>query len=173
MVVIVLIGILSAMILPNMKGTYGDALLRSTSRELVNAFSLAYSRAVSQNEIHRVRLETRTGHYFIEKRIGTGAIQDEFMKVKDVPGCEGELDKRVAIQIRSVNDEPATGPETTAPEPRQREQPSPAPVQAITFYPDGTADGAEVLLRDREGFRLGLRVDAVTSRVRLVELGRE
>src|SRR6516162_8771785 len=38
MVVIVLIGILSAMILPNMKGTYGDALLRSTSRELVNAF---------------------------------------------------------------------------------------------------------------------------------------
>src|SRR5690242_12073923 len=44
MVVLVLIGILTALILPEMRGTYEDALLRSTSRQLVNAFNLAYSR---------------------------------------------------------------------------------------------------------------------------------
>ena len=56
MVVVVLIGILTAMIIPEMKGTYGDALLRSTSRDLVNVFNLAYSRAVTLNQTHRVRL---------------------------------------------------------------------------------------------------------------------
>src|SRR5438876_3050066 len=36
MVVIVLLGILAAMIIPEMKGTYQDAMLRSASRELVS-----------------------------------------------------------------------------------------------------------------------------------------
>jgi len=56
MVVLVLIGILSAMILPEMKGTYGDALLRSSARDLVNVFSIASSRAVSLNQLHVVRI---------------------------------------------------------------------------------------------------------------------
>jgi prepilin-type N-terminal cleavage/methylation domain-containing protein len=34
MVVIVLIGIMTAMIIPEMKGTFEEALLRSTAREL-------------------------------------------------------------------------------------------------------------------------------------------
>jgi type II secretion system protein H len=161
MVVIVLIGILSAMILPNMKGTYGDAMLRSTGRDLVNAFSLAYSRAVSLNEVHRVRLDALKGHYVIEKQVREGP--NEFLQVKDVAGCEGDLDKRVSIQIRNVSDDAPTG----------REAASPTPTQSVTFYPDGTADGSEVLLRDREGFRLGLKVDAVTARVQILELGRE
>ena len=33
MVVIVIIGIMTAMMIPEMKGTFQDALLRSTSRE--------------------------------------------------------------------------------------------------------------------------------------------
>src|SRR5271157_5483938 len=41
MVVIVLVGILSAMIIPEMKGSYGDALLRATGRDLVSVFGLA------------------------------------------------------------------------------------------------------------------------------------
>src|SRR5690349_11843034 len=40
MVVVVLIGILSAVIIPEMRGTYEEAVLRSTSRELVNAFNI-------------------------------------------------------------------------------------------------------------------------------------
>src|SRR6185503_4211867 len=42
MVVIVLIGIMAAMIVPEMKGTYEEALLRATSRRLVDVFHLAY-----------------------------------------------------------------------------------------------------------------------------------
>ena len=50
MVVITIIGIVTAVMIPEMKGSYQDALLRSTSRELINAFDLAYSRAVSLNQ---------------------------------------------------------------------------------------------------------------------------
>ena len=57
MVVMVLIGIMTAMILPEMKGTYEDALLRSTSRELVSVCSLASSHAVSVNQAYRLRLD--------------------------------------------------------------------------------------------------------------------
>jgi Tfp pilus assembly protein FimT len=173
MVVIVLLGILSAMILPQMKGTYGDALLRSTSRELVNVISLAYSRAVSQNEAHRLRLDQHTGRYFIERRIGEGPKGDEFRPVKDVSGCEGQLDKRIEVQVHPSAGEPAGEgrPDTAAN--NSNESPPTDLAEGITFYPDGTADGAEILLRDKEGFRLGLKLDPVTARVRIIELARE
>ena len=46
-------------------------------------------------------------------------------------------------------------------------------VEAVTFYADGTADAGEIVLRDRQGFRLGLRVHGATGRVELRELERE
>jgi hypothetical protein len=44
---------------------------------------------------------------------------------------------------------------------------------AIAFYPDGTADSGDIILRDQEGFRLGLRINPITARVHLVEMERE
>ena len=72
MVVIVLIGIMTAMIIPEMKGTYEDALLRSTSRELVSVFGVAGSRAVGVNQVLQVRLDRKTGRYAIERRVRDG-----------------------------------------------------------------------------------------------------
>src|SRR5678815_2253418 len=66
MVVIVLIAIMTAVILPEMKGTFEDALLRSTSRKLVDIFSLANSRAVAMNRSQQVRLDSKNGRYFVE-----------------------------------------------------------------------------------------------------------
>ena len=43
----------------------------------------------------------------------------------------------------------------------------------ISFYPDGTADAGDILLRDREGFRLLLQINPVTARVHVVEMERE
>jgi len=72
MVVVVLIGIMTALIVPEMKGTYEEALLRSSSRELVNVLSLASSRAVSINQLHRVRLDSHSGRYLVERRASGG-----------------------------------------------------------------------------------------------------
>src|SRR5438045_4322565 len=93
MVVLVLIGIVSALIIPQMKGTYEDRLLRSTSRELVDVFGLAYSRAVSLNQLHRVHLDFASGRYALERRVRQGG-QYSFVPVTDIPGSEGTLDTR-------------------------------------------------------------------------------
>src|SRR5437667_8875553 len=67
-VVLAIIAVLTAMIIPEMRGTYEDALLRSSARRLISVFELAYSRSVSLNQAHRVRLDRRSGRYLIEQR---------------------------------------------------------------------------------------------------------
>jgi type II secretion system protein H len=173
MVVIILIGILSAAILPEMKGTYEDALLRSTGRELVNVFQLAYSRAVTLNQVQRVRIDQSTGRYLLEAPAREIGADDSFVPVKDVPGSEGTLDSRIAVALHlggselSVEEGPAAAP-TLPPE-----SGTPAEPNAIAFYPDGTADAVEIQLQDREGFRLALQINPVTARVRIRELTRK
>jgi hypothetical protein len=41
--------------------------------------------------------------------------------------------------------------------------------KAILFYPDGTAENREIVLEDKSGFRLALRLNPVTARVHIVE----
>ena len=165
-IVIVLIGIAAAVIIPEMKGGYQDALLRSTSRELVNLFSIASSRAVSLNQLHRVRIDPGTGRYLIERRTRETVNGDEFKPLDDVSEAEGTLDKRISVRIHNMDDSPdasSTG-ETSQPRPD---------VDAISFYSDGTADAAELLLRDRDGYRMALRINPITAHIKILELGRE
>src|ERR1700731_2725658 len=86
MVVLVLIGILTALIIPEMRGTFESALLRSSSRELADVLNTAYSRAVTVNQLHRVRIDPATGRYFIERRSRKGDVENGFVAVKDLPG---------------------------------------------------------------------------------------
>src|SRR5436305_8539646 len=67
MIVVILIGIMTAMILPEMRGTFQDALLRSTGRKIVEVLSLANSRAVSLNQAHKVVFDRRSHRYAIER----------------------------------------------------------------------------------------------------------
>ncbi|MEY4387864.1 MAG: hypothetical protein RLY20_3147 [Verrucomicrobiota bacterium] len=164
MVVLVIIGIMTAMIIPEMRGTYEDAVLRSSSRELVSAFELASSRAVSLNQLHRLRLDPTTGQYAIERRVRAGA-DVEFVPLKEVSGGTGTLDKRIAVEVRFPDE--AMGEEGAAPGPLPEEP------DVISFYADGTADAAFVTLQDREGVRLGLKLNPITARVQVVELGRK
>jgi prepilin-type N-terminal cleavage/methylation domain-containing protein len=168
-VVIVLIGILSALIIPEMKGGYQDALLRSTGRNLINAFNIASSRAISLNQLHRVRLDAKTGRYVIEKRTRETVQGDEFAPLKDVSEAEGTLDARISIQVRTPEQMPADAPEGAS----SAGAANGLTIDTISFYSDGTADSAELVMRDRQGFRLLLRINATTSRVKLLELARE
>ena len=170
MVVITIIGIVTAMMIPEMKGSFQDALLRSTSRELINAFDLAYSRAVSLNQTRRVRIDEKTGRYLVEKRV-TENGQDDFVPADDVPGGKGELDPRIAIEFRQPDEsvsEPGARPDVAV-----ADAGSPAVGVAIAFYPDGTADAGDFILRDTDGFRLALHINPITARVRIVEMERE
>ncbi|HTI70980.1 MAG TPA: prepilin-type N-terminal cleavage/methylation domain-containing protein [Candidatus Limnocylindria bacterium] len=172
MVVLAIMGIMTAMIIPEMKGSYEDAMLRSGSRELMNAFTLAYSRAVSLNQTHRVHLNRTSGHYQVEKAgqgMGPGG---GYEPVNDFSGASGNIDKRIAVEIRSGGGTgPSPGPGgATSP---MNATPFSTPTDVVAFYGDGTADGVEVLLRDRQGFHVSLRVNPITARIKVSELERQ
>lgn len=171
MVVIVLVAIMTATILPAMKGTYEDALLRSTARRLVDVFSLANSHAIAINQVHRVRLDRKNGRYFIERAPREGEKGSGFVREREVPGSEGPIDTRISIEIRAAEDssdviEPTASSQGEAKRSDKRDD-------TISFYADGTADAQEILLRDRQGFRMALRINPITSRVHITELERE
>jgi type II secretion system protein H len=173
MVVLVIIAIMTAVIIPEMRGTFEEALLRSTARKLVNVFSLAYSRAVTVNQLHRVRLDRKTGRYTMERTVREGEEGSGFVPVRDIAGSEGELDTRITIEFRRSEEPPAEGRETQGPVISEEESRNQDTRDVIAFHPDGTADSGELLLRDREGFRLVLRINPTTARVQIIELERE
>lgn len=164
-VVVLLIGIMAALVIPEMKGSFNDALLRSASRDLVDVFGMASSRAVSLNQCYRVKFDLDTGEYELERRVHNESGV-EFVPVKDVPGAAGKVDRRVSVQITLPDDDSQDNDANPG-------ESAKTPADAILFYPDGTADGAEVHLTDRDGFQLLLQLNPVTARVRILAPGRE
>ncbi len=169
MVVIVLIAVMTAMILPEMKGTFEAALLRSTARKLTDVFSLANSQAISLNQLHRVRLDRKQGRYYIERVARNGGRGRGFTPALEIPGGEGVLDTRLTIELRKAAEDPS---DPTLPG-RAAGSDAGSSDDTICFYADGTADAQEIRLRDREGFQLALRINPITARVRITELERE
>ena len=157
MVVIVLIGIMTAMILPDMRGTYADVLLRAASRKIVSLCQLANSRAITLNKTHRLRFERTSGRYFLERQTDNSA--SDFRPLTELSGMEGVLERRLVVEIQKAIEDPASANPWIAPS---------AP-DTIAFYPDGTAEQAEILLRERSGLRLALRINPVTARVQIIE----
>ncbi|HYT59169.1 MAG TPA: prepilin-type N-terminal cleavage/methylation domain-containing protein [Haliangiales bacterium] len=173
MVVLVLIGIMTALIVPEMRGTYEEALLRATTRQMVDVFSLASSRAISLNQPHRVRFDRNAGRYFIERASQEGEQGSGFVRARDIPGGKGELDGRISMEIRKPDEALSSGSDPGMSSPLEDDLRVRDKDESIAFYADGTADAAEVVLRDRDGFRLALRINPVTARVHIVELERK
>lgn len=169
LVVVAIVSIMSAAILAEMRGTYQDAILRSTSRELAGACNAASSRAISLNRPHRIHLDTLAHRYFLER--GTRGSTD-FVPVRDVPGGSGTLDSRITIHILEpgVNSPDDAGGEPPVDSGNAGPIPPNGLEEALTFYPDGTADARQIELADRDGYRLSLRINPVTSRVQIVAL---
>src|SRR5207245_1902614 len=72
-----------------------------SSREIINAMNLAYSRAVTLNQQHRIRFDPGKGRYVIEKRArGEGGLSI-FVPVRDLAGGEGTIDSHITIEVRN------------------------------------------------------------------------
>ena len=91
--------------------------------------------------------------------------------MRDVPGGEGKLDTRISIQIRKQVADAWTAPPASSGS--TNELRTGTSTESIAFYPDGTAEAGEILLRDRDGFGLALLINPTTARVRIVQLERE
>ena len=178
MVVILLLGIMTAVILPEMGGSHQEALLRSSGRELVSVLRLAYSQAITVNRPHHFCIDPREGRYWLETMAPDGEDGETRVPVRKIPGCAGQLDSRISIQIRRPGRDPR-GESRGSPGADSRRADSGradargTPDTTIAFHTDGTAEAREILLRDEDGFALALRINPATARVRLHTLGRE
>jgi len=141
MVVLVIISIITSVVVAEMGGSFQDALLRSSARQLVSICNTAYGRAVATGHAHRVALNMETGAYVIERRRG-----HEFVPVENISDAKGRIDSRIRVEVHTRGE-------------------SLAPPGAITFYADGTADDCQVKLTDRAGDTRFLKVDPITARL--------
>lgn len=160
--VLTLIAVLTAVILPEMRGTLEESALRSTARELVSACRAANSRAIATGRPHRLVVDSARHRFRVEASRndarptaapGTGSQEGRGSRAAADPES-GVLDPRIAVELR-LQEPPATG----APD-------------GIEFRADGTAAAADILLRDRTGFGLALRLNPITARASLKELQR-
>jgi len=164
MVVLTLIAIMSAMIIPEMRGTNEEAVLRAATREMVCALDLASSQAAATGTERRARLDSQTGRFVIEQPSRETA--GEYEPVKDILGAAGEIDPRIAVQFVRPDEDPADAADA-AKEARERDpEENELPQGAIRFFPDGTADARVIILTDRMGIKSILRVNPSTGRVR-------
>jgi general secretion pathway protein H len=169
MIVVVLIGITSAMILPEMRGTMEEMVLRSSARELVSACGVASSQAITVGQVHRLRLDPATRRYALERASAAESGQAGFAKIDHLPGSRGQLDRRITMTIRKSDElEPADDLPLA-----RNDSNAASPGEVIAFYPDGTADTGEIVLRDGKGFALSLRINTTTGRVRVAEVESE
>jgi type II secretion system protein H len=153
MVVLALIAIFSGLMFAEMRGSYEDSLLRFTARKIMGAANLANSKAVSSNRAHALVLDPAEGRLAI-------LVEGERRPVE-----EGKLDTRIQLEVREVSAPSEDDPE----EPREARDEKKRELDRIQFLPDGTADARDILLRDRQGVELALRINPVTGRVRVLE----
>ena len=169
MIVVILIGIMTAMIVPEMRGTFQDALLRSTGRKMVEVLNLANSRAVSLNQEHKVVFDLKAHRYTIE---GSARGQDEGsgpVALREISGGEGEIDPSLSLELQKAQVEPADMEEEGERAEPQDQALTDRRRDVISFYPDGTADATQLALRDREGNQIVLRINPITARVQVLE----
>jgi hypothetical protein len=136
-----------------MGGSYEDALLKSNARKLIDVCDAASNRAIAAHQAQTLKIDVASGKFLVNAKASSQVESED----RDV--IEGELDKRISLMIR----EPAR--EEGAEEPE-----APVKRDTIMFYPDGTADARDFLLRDRAGVELLLRMNPTTSRVRIIEM---
>lgn len=168
LVVIVMIGIMTAVILSGMKGTFEGELLNSTSRQLMRALRTASNQSITLNKPHRVRFDSSRSKFVVEQRAPLTESETGFVPAQ-VAGGRGEMDERVRIEIRGQERLLDEGEEYQA-KPEQTE--ASVDLDFIQFNADGTAQAREIHLRDRSGFGIALRINPITSRIRIVELER-
>lgn len=152
-VVLTLIAILSAAILPEMRGSMEETLLRSSARDLIAACQSANARAVATGRAHQLVLDSATHRYRIEPthsasqpRSGPGRT--------DTPES-GKLDSRIRVELHRI------------------EPPTPDAPDGLEFRPDGTVTAGDIVLRDRSGFSLVIHLNPITARPAVREVARK
>ena len=88
------------------------------------------------------------------------------------PGASGAMERASSRETPRPKSSPGGPGERPAPG-DARAPVEPGFEHAVSFKPDGTSDGGELILEVEDGARIALRIHPSTARVRIVDLGRD
>jgi hypothetical protein len=111
---------------------------------------------------HRVRLNASSGQYQVEQQNELLA-PGNFLPILNANDFQGQIDSRIQIEVRP------TPQEKSNEQMPEEERSIPSFQNGINFFADGTADGCEIVLRDRTGVELVLRLNPITASVSILE----
>ena len=108
MVVLALIGILSAVLLPEMRGSLEEVQLRSNARKLAEACDVAFSRSVATGRILHLDWDPTRGSFHViqdpedspSRRGSSSGPRSEGLI--DFPGASGTIDPRITVNLQRL-----------------------------------------------------------------------
>jgi type II secretion system protein H len=174
MVVIVIIGVMGALIVPEMSGTFGDSKIKSSARKIIQAAGLAQSRAVSINHEHRLQFDTRNHRFSISRRVVDPNLGETFVPVNEISGSQGTWSDSVELTLRDPAVDPEEIPlptwELSDPLSMQSQSTTSEPESFISFKADGSASRKELVLKHSDGHGLVISILPATGRMSIQPL---
>lgn len=175
MVVLTILVLLAGLTAPSFVRQYYEAKLRASARDLVALMQYARSQAVVEGTTYRLNVDRDGGRVWITYYQGesdeTGADEPRYVEDESVLGASRKLPEGVTIRELQLGDEALAQlsdealEEINALQAQLNDEGTPF----ISFGPRGTTDGARILLENDYGDRLGVSLDAITGRARVIE----
>ncbi|MFH1360891.1 MAG: prepilin-type N-terminal cleavage/methylation domain-containing protein [Candidatus Omnitrophota bacterium] len=121
LLVVILLGVLAALAIPNFGPTYANLQLRETAENISYLMRYAQSQSIIKDKIYRLVLENNAT-YWIEEGSGNAQNPDQELNFERVRSRQGRI-FRIPDNLSVESD-----------------------VSLIQFYPDGTIDKVRIIL---------------------------
>lgn len=148
MVVIVVLGVMMTLIIPQL-GNIGDANLKRSARHLTGMIRFLRDEAQAKKEVYRLRFDIKDGKYWAEEFVITSKDTAEYKRMQVAMAGEGSLAGQTTfkdVQVGSHPDDPY-----------------------IFFTPDGWVEPAFIQLRNGDDKVFTLIVKPLTGDTELRE----
>ena len=140
LVVVLIIGLISALVVPSMGRFMTGVKLKTGSRDVLNILRIARETAIREQAPQKIRIDFLHGSILLTDAYG---------------GLKRQYDLGKDVEVEAIRVEGA--------EAEKQE------VVDILFYPEGSATGAEIVLKNPgTDNRVVLRMDAVTGTVQIL-----
>jgi type II secretion system protein H len=178
MVVMVILILLSALVAPAFTRQYYTARLNSAARNLVALMQYARSQAVVEGTTYRLNIDQEGGRLWVTYYDDGQATQQNtetepgFVLDESALGSAREVPDDVQIKQIALGDEALAqlSDEALATIRSQQGQLNEQGTPFITFSPQGTTDGARILLENEYQDHLAVTLDAITGRTAIEEV---
>ncbi|HOO91602.1 MAG TPA: GspH/FimT family pseudopilin [Syntrophales bacterium] len=165
-IVLVIIGIASALVVPRLVGGIGSLDVKGATGKVAASLRYARSQAVSQKVQYTAVFDLEHGRLTIKTADGdrSGANEDDTEGERETGGTREKLyalPGRVSFERIPVEDAPMSDEEIDS------------GTFEIGFYPSGGSDGGGIALVNERGRRYAVQVDVITGVVKVAPGGEE